>query len=389
MHRRKTSSSSVDLTILLRNNSNVVPEVVEPGRQASSRSLRSCGSSNPSLKRQGTNDSIQSLGKSSNRSARSYRRTESNNSLSSLMKQGSFVVPRVEEPTSNLNSNLRRNVSDLSLNSLAAKHEGKTIHNDSQKSFGRSAHSHHGSCNSLSSLCRSRNNNTGRTTEEGSCRNAICRSEKQPTNYDQFHNLDSSDDSPAGSPLPRTDTLESRRPEEEITIGEGEITFDVTFDTGGAEDVEEEVEDENDRDFVAPRDSVYLSLQEMTAEAAAVMDSSSCWSSTGGPRSRTTALDRNPKRTEMEVSPGVYLPFRDAKETWQAVARGCTIRCCCLECGIDLVAIQDCECVVCPDCQMLNPVFDRPDGLKTVPHGIGLGLKAEVVAQKLAAKRKK
>jgi hypothetical protein len=85
---------------------------------------------------------------------------------------------------------------------------------------------------------------------------------------------------------------------------------------------------------------------------------------------------------EMELSPGYYVPFRGAKEVWKAVAVNNTLACTCFECGIELVSVPDCEHVVCPDCRMVNPVFDHPAGV-TNPFGAGIGLKKEWVTAKL------
>lgn len=86
----------------------------------------------------------------------------------------------------------------------------------------------------------------------------------------------------------------------------------------------------------------------------------------------------NEETFEMEIAPGYYVPFRNANEVWQAVENGCTLECFCLECSIQLVCVADAEHVVCPDCSMVNPVFDRPAGTGT-PYGAGMGLKKEWV----------
>jgi len=83
---------------------------------------------------------------------------------------------------------------------------------------------------------------------------------------------------------------------------------------------------------------------------------------------------------EMEISPGHYVPFRGAKETWQAVATHCIVELQCFDCAAILVCINDCEFTVCPDCRVVNPVFsDDPVGK---PFGVGMGFKKEWVLKK-------
>ncbi|CAB9496920.1 expressed unknown protein [Seminavis robusta] len=79
---------------------------------------------------------------------------------------------------------------------------------------------------------------------------------------------------------------------------------------------------------------------------------------------------------EMEIAPDFYVPFRGAKEVWDALDNGSTLECTCLECFIQLVCVGDCEHVVCPDCRMVNPVFEHPAGV-TSPFGAGMGFKKE------------
>lgn len=83
---------------------------------------------------------------------------------------------------------------------------------------------------------------------------------------------------------------------------------------------------------------------------------------------------------EMEISPGHYVPFRGAKETWHAVTTRHTTELECLDCMACLVCINDCEFTVCPDCRVVNPVFcDNPVG---PPFGVGMGFKKEWVLKK-------
>lgn len=89
---------------------------------------------------------------------------------------------------------------------------------------------------------------------------------------------------------------------------------------------------------------------------------------------------------EMEISPGVYMNFRGPQETWRAVEAGRTLESFCLECGLELVAVYDCKCIVCSDCNMVNPVFEHPSGVRPdAVHGAGIGLKKDLVIQRMAA----
>ncbi|CAB9504470.1 expressed unknown protein [Seminavis robusta] len=78
---------------------------------------------------------------------------------------------------------------------------------------------------------------------------------------------------------------------------------------------------------------------------------------------------------EMEVAPGVYLPFRGPKETWRALDNGTALETACMDCSVVLISVPDCENVVCPDCHMVNPIFDHAKG--TTPFGVGIGLKKD------------
>ncbi|CAB9524682.1 expressed unknown protein [Seminavis robusta] len=103
----------------------------------------------------------------------------------------------------------------------------------------------------------------------------------------------------------------------------------------------------------------YKTFQELTSQAPNKMQS--------------TAADET---YEMELAPGFYVPFRGANEVWDAIDSHTTLECTCLECSIQLVCVRDCEHVVCPDCRMVNPVFEHPAGV-TNPFGAGMGLKKE------------
>jgi hypothetical protein len=94
-----------------------------------------------------------------------------------------------------------------------------------------------------------------------------------------------------------------------------------------------------------------------------------------------------PSAGDVEVAPGVFLPFRGAAETWQAIKYGCTTPTSCQHCQADLHVIEDAEHIVCPDCWMVGPVEQRMgdiplefDGTSD-NHGLGLGVKADEILQ--------
>jgi len=88
---------------------------------------------------------------------------------------------------------------------------------------------------------------------------------------------------------------------------------------------------------------------------------------------------------EMEVSPGCYMPLRGVKETVQHIQTKTSLESICLECGIQLISVPDCVVVVCPDCRMVNPIFERPEGMEScTPVGVGIGFKEEWISQTLA-----
>ncbi|CAB9508717.1 expressed unknown protein [Seminavis robusta] len=91
---------------------------------------------------------------------------------------------------------------------------------------------------------------------------------------------------------------------------------------------------------------------------------------------------------EMEIAPGFYVPFRGANEVWRAVDNNSTLECICLECGVELVSVADCEHVVCPEenCRMVNPVFEHPPGVTQV-YGAGLGFKKDWLLQEKRRRR--
>ena len=83
---------------------------------------------------------------------------------------------------------------------------------------------------------------------------------------------------------------------------------------------------------------------------------------------------------EIEVSPGVFWPLRGAAETCRALHLQKTAVATCLACQCRLRCVEDCACVLCPDCRVLSPVADaEATGVDAVEErtGVGLGLKVE------------
>ena len=143
------------------------------------------------------------------------------------------------------------------------------------------------------------------------------------------------------------------------------------------------VESDDSNDGSQPEEdppSPRYSLDDMTASVALEALSTHNNSATGGGRQHDILDDYDDEEHEMEISPGVYVPFRGAKETWHAVATRTTHELDCFDCSMDLVCINDCEYAVCPDCRVVNPVFsDNPVGK---PFGVGMGFRKEWVVQK-------
>ena len=79
-----------------------------------------------------------------------------------------------------------------------------------------------------------------------------------------------------------------------------------------------------------------------------------------------------PPRTELEVSPGVFLPLYGAKETMAAFDSGSLIPASCMICEMDLQCVEAAEYVLCPVCKVVSPVLN---GSSTGGNGaVGLGM---------------
>ncbi|CAB9498753.1 expressed unknown protein [Seminavis robusta] len=87
--------------------------------------------------------------------------------------------------------------------------------------------------------------------------------------------------------------------------------------------------------------------------------------------------DRKMPANEIEVSPGVFLPFRGSDETWRAIRDG--KHCCvvCFDCSLELVAARDCAHVVCPECHTVNPLSLDHHSSGSQHFGVLMGFKKQ------------
>ena len=79
----------------------------------------------------------------------------------------------------------------------------------------------------------------------------------------------------------------------------------------------------------------------------------------------------------IEVAPGEFMRLRGARETWKAIQDDFYLPCACICCELTLFCIQDATYVLCPECQVVNPLekIDGYDG------GVGLGFTIEELAE--------
>jgi len=80
----------------------------------------------------------------------------------------------------------------------------------------------------------------------------------------------------------------------------------------------------------------------------------------------------------IEVSPGEYLRFRGADETWRAIEQDFYMPCECCCCVLTIFCIQDADFVLCPECRVVSPMAD---GALCGEGGVGLGFKMEDLAR--------
>jgi hypothetical protein len=78
----------------------------------------------------------------------------------------------------------------------------------------------------------------------------------------------------------------------------------------------------------------------------------------------------------IEIAPGQHMRLRGAQETWKAIRNDFYLPCSCVCCDLTLFCIQDASYVLCPQCQVVNPMekIDGYDG------GVGLGFTMEELA---------
>lgn len=79
----------------------------------------------------------------------------------------------------------------------------------------------------------------------------------------------------------------------------------------------------------------------------------------------------------IEVAQGVFQEVRGMQETYEALRMGLCAETTCLFCHITLVCVQDCDCVLCPQCQHMSPVEAKPNKLGIHLGGVGMGLFVE------------
>jgi hypothetical protein len=79
----------------------------------------------------------------------------------------------------------------------------------------------------------------------------------------------------------------------------------------------------------------------------------------------------------IEVAPGEFMRLRGAHETWKAIQNDFYVPCACFCCDLTLFCIQDATYVLCPACQVVNPLekIDGYDG------GVGLGFTMTELAE--------
>ena len=77
---------------------------------------------------------------------------------------------------------------------------------------------------------------------------------------------------------------------------------------------------------------------------------------------------------EIEVSRGNFLPLRGVHEVYESLKRGLCIEISCLDCDMRLVCVQDCDCVLCPQCQPLSPVEGTISEAGIHVGGVGQGI---------------
>lgn len=90
-----------------------------------------------------------------------------------------------------------------------------------------------------------------------------------------------------------------------------------------------------------------------------------------------SSFTENEDELDIEISPGIYLPFRGSDDTWKAIKAGNYKTIQCFDCQLEMVCAKDCEYVICPnkECHTLNPL-DNTNG-KSVHFGVLMGFRKE------------
>lgn len=87
---------------------------------------------------------------------------------------------------------------------------------------------------------------------------------------------------------------------------------------------------------------------------------------------------------EVEIGPGVWMELRGADETWIAIMNGGYCPATCFGCSLELLVVLDAEYVLCPECRVVNPIFEDAMGMRAEllrsdqkAFGVGLGFKPD------------
>ena len=80
----------------------------------------------------------------------------------------------------------------------------------------------------------------------------------------------------------------------------------------------------------------------------------------------------------VEISPGVKVKLRGAKETRECVRRDFFLPTVCFSCEMQMFVIQDASFVLCPQCRVVNPLETEDSVFGE--GGLGLGFTMEDLA---------
>jgi hypothetical protein len=93
------------------------------------------------------------------------------------------------------------------------------------------------------------------------------------------------------------------------------------------------------------------------------------------------AAQPKPAYIDIEVSPGVHLPVRGAKETELALRKGQVLSTTCACCESRLYCIMSAEYLYCPLCRVIGPVFFEHNFTQQNAGGVGLGFTPETMQE--------